>query len=97
MCPYTHLRWHKFADEFDTVRLHVRSGAVGHVLVEAPQQDGAHHDGDVQAQAGQEAATLQSHVGRSDHQRLPRAVGQREQVVTGERSKNNTKHNSGNH
>lgn len=66
--------------------LHVLAGSVGHVLIEAPQQDGADHDGDVETQARQEAPALQSHVGRPDHQGLPRAVGQREEVVAGWRS-----------
>lgn len=62
--------------------LHVFTSAVGHVLVEAPQQDGPYHDGDVEPEAGQKAATLQSHIGRSDHQSFPRAVRQREEVIT---------------
>lgn len=62
--------------------LHVFTSAVGHVLVEAPQQDGPYHDGDVEPEAGQKAATLQSHIGRSNHQSFPRAVRQREEVIT---------------
>ena len=69
--------------------LHVLPGAVGHVLVEAPQQDGAHHDRDVQPQPRQEARALQRHVGRPDQQGLPRAVGQGEQVVAGGRTTQN--------
>lgn len=80
----THLSWDKFADELDAVTLHVLAGAVGHVLVEASQQDGSHHDGDVQAETCQETSALQSHVRRPDHQGLPRAVGQREEVVAGD-------------
>lgn len=71
-----HLGWDKFADELDAVTLHVLAGAVRHVLVEASQQDGSHHDGDVQAETGQETTALQGHVRRPDHQGLPRAVGQ---------------------
>lgn len=63
--------------------LHVFPSAVGHVLVEAPQQNGPHHDGDIETQAGQEAPTLQSHVRRPDHEGLSRAVRQREEVVAG--------------
>lgn len=63
--------------------LHVFSSTVGHVLVKAPQQDGADHDGDIEAQAGQETPTLQSHVGSPDHQGLSGAVRQRKEVVTG--------------
>lgn len=81
----SHLHGDVFAEELDSVLLHVVPSAVGHVLVEAPQQDGAHHDGDIQTQAGQEAPTLQGHVGRPDHQGLPRAVGQREEVIAGGR------------
>lgn len=79
----THLYRDVFAEELDTVLLHVLSGTVGHVLVEAPQQDGPHHDGDIETQAGQETTALQSHVRCPDHQGLSRAVGQREEVVTG--------------
>lgn len=81
-----HLYGHIFAEELYTVLLHVLSGAVGHVLVEAPQQDGPDHDGDIKTQAGQEATALQCHVRRPDHQGLSRAVGQREEVVAGGRS-----------
>lgn len=80
-----HLGWDKFADELDAVALHVLASAVGHVLVEASQQDGSHHDGDVKAQTCQETTALQSHVRGPDHQGLPRAVGQREEVVAGDR------------
>lgn len=58
----THLYGDVFAEELYSVLLHVLSSTVGHVLVEAPQQDGADHDSDIQAQAGQEAPALQSHV-----------------------------------
>lgn len=34
----------------------------GLYLVKAPQRDAAHHDGGVQAQAGEEASALQGHV-----------------------------------
>lgn len=81
MSPVAHLHRDVFAEELDSVLLHVLPGAVGHVLVEAPQQDGADHDCDVETQAGEEAATLQRHVRRPDHQGLSRAVGQREEVV----------------
>lgn len=82
----THLYGHKFAEELDAMLLHVLSGTVGHVLVEAPQQDGPDHDGDIETQAGQETTALQSHVRRPDHQGLSRAVRQREEVVTGGRT-----------
>ena len=62
--------------------LHVFSSTVGHVLVKSPQQDGAHHDCDVEPEASQEAAALQGHVRRPDNQGLSRAVRQREEVVT---------------
>lgn len=83
---YTHLYGDMFTDELDSVLLHVVSSTVGHVLVKPPQQDGAHHDGDIQPQAGQETTALQSHVGRPHNQGLPRAVRQREKVVTGKQS-----------
>lgn len=58
----THLYGDIFAEELYSMLLHVFSSTVGHVLVKAPQQNGADHDGDVQTQAGQETPTLQSHV-----------------------------------
>lgn len=61
--------------------LHVLAGTVGHVLVEAPQQDGAYHDRHIQAQAGKETPALERHVGCPDHQGLAGAVGEREQVI----------------
>lgn len=76
-----HLHWNIFAEELNTVPLHVLPGTIGHVLVETPQQNGPDHDGDVETQASQEAAALQSHVRRPDHQGLSRAVRQREEVV----------------
>jgi len=91
----THIDGNIFAEELDPVVLHVLAGAVGHILVEASQQDGAHHDGDVQAQAHQEAGALQGHVGGPDHQGLPRAVGQREQVVAGEGGSHTTRGGTG--
>lgn len=85
-CPVpspSHLHGDVFAEERHSMLLHVAPSTVGHVLVEAPQQDGAHHDGDIEPQAGQEPPTLQGHVRGPDHQGLPRAVGQREEVVAG--------------
>lgn len=67
--------------------LHVFASAVGHVLVETPQQDGPYHDGDVEPEAGQKAATLQSYIGRSNHQSFPWAVRQREEVITVKKTK----------
>lgn len=58
----THLYGDIFAEELYSMLLHVLSSTVGHVLVKAPQQDGADHDGDIQTQAGQETPTLQSHI-----------------------------------
>lgn len=83
----TNLHGNKFADELDAMLLHVVSGPVGHVLVKSSQQNGAHHDGDVQPEAGQEAAALQGHVGSPDDQSLPGTVGQREEVITGREKK----------
>lgn len=77
----THLDRDVLPEELDTMLFHVLTGAVGHVLVEAPQKDGAYHDCHIQAQARQKTPALQCHVGRPDHQGLARAVGQREQVV----------------
>lgn len=79
----SHLHGDIFAEELYSVLLHVVPSTVGHVLVEAPQQDGAHHDGDIKTQAGQETPTLQGHVRCPNHQGLPRAVGQRKEVITG--------------
>lgn len=78
-----HLGWDKFTNELDAVSLHVLAGAVRHFLVEASQQDGSNHDGDVKAEACQETTALQSYVRCPDHQGLPRAVGQREEVIAG--------------
>ena len=81
----THLHRHELAQEAHAELLHGGAHLLGHLLVEAPQEHRAHHDCDLQAQAGQEARTLQRHVGRTHHQGCARAVGQREQVVAAER------------
>ena len=81
----THLHGHELAQEAHAELLHGGAHLLGHLLVEAPQEHRAHHDRDLQAQAGQEARTLQRHVGRAHHQGRARAVGQREQVVAAER------------
>ena len=49
-----------------------------------PEEDGADHDGDVQAESLEEAGTLQGDVGGANQQRLPRGVGQAEQIVRGD-------------
>lgn len=85
-----HLYRDVFAQELHTVLFHVLSGTVGHVLVEAPQQDGPYHDGNIQAQPCQEAAALQGHVRRPDHQGLPGTVRQREEIVTGGKTNRHT-------
>mmetsp|Transcript_141463 Transcript_141463/g.439705 ORF Transcript_141463/g.439705 Transcript_141463/m.439705 type:complete len:230 (-) Transcript_141463:436-1125(-) len=58
------------ARKLDAVLLHVRPDHLRAVLVEAPQQDGAHHDGHVEADAGEEAGALQRDVGSADDERL---------------------------
>lgn len=58
----THLYGDVSAEELHSMLLHASSSPVGHVLVKAPQQNGADHDGDIETQAGQETPTLQSHV-----------------------------------
>ena len=80
--PRAYLSGHAGPHELDAVVDHVVADEVGALLVEAAQQDGAHHDGGVEPEAGQEAGALQRHVRRADHQRLARAIRQREQVVT---------------
>lgn len=57
-----HLHRDKFADELYTMLLHVFTSTVGHILVEAPKQDGPNHDCDIKTQAGQKTSTLQSHI-----------------------------------
>ena len=53
-------------------------------LVKPSQQDGADHAGGVDAQARQEAGTLQSHVRRSDDECLSGRVLHEEQVIAGD-------------
>jgi len=77
-----HLGRYGPTDELHAVLGHVQADALGHVLVEAAQQNRAHHDGDVEAHPLHEAAALQRDVRRAHHQRLAGRVGQREQVVT---------------
>ncbi|KAG7243021.1 hypothetical protein INR49_016787, partial [Caranx melampygus] len=69
----THLHWNIFAEELNTMLLHVLPGTIGHVLVKTPQQNGPDHDGDIETQASQEATALQGHIRRPDHQGLSRA------------------------
>lgn len=72
----THLCGDVFAEELYSMLLHIFSSTIGHVLVEAPQQNGPNHDGDIETQAGKEPAALQSHIRCPDHQGLSRAVRQ---------------------
>lgn len=81
----THLHGHELAQESDAELLHGGSHLLGHLLVEAPQELRAHHDRDLQAQAGQEACALQRHGGCAHHQGRARAVGQREEVIAAKR------------
>ena len=78
---YTHLTRHVALDKLDTIVLHVLPHNIGALLVEAAQQDGPHHDGDVQADACEETSTLQRDVGGADTQRLTGTVGQGKQVI----------------
>ena len=81
----THLHGHELAQESDAELLHGGAHLLGHLLVEAPQQLRAHHDRDLQAQAGQDACALQRRGGCAHHQGRARAVGQREEVIAAKR------------
>lgn len=78
----THFSWNKLPYKLDAVLFHVFPNFVGHVLVKSSEEDGADHHSDVQADTSKKSCTLQSHVGRSNHQGLARTVGQGEEIVT---------------
>jgi len=61
--------------------LHLLADEVGNLLVEPPEENGAHHDSAVEANAPQESCTLEGDVGGTHQECLARTVGQREQVV----------------
>mmetsp|Transcript_127284 Transcript_127284/g.249401 ORF Transcript_127284/g.249401 Transcript_127284/m.249401 type:complete len:460 (+) Transcript_127284:277-1656(+) len=72
---------HHLASELDAVALHIGADLLGHVLVEAAQQDRADHDCDVKAEAGDEAGALERDVGSPDDKRFPRRLLLPEDVV----------------
>mmetsp|Transcript_1545 Transcript_1545/g.3721 ORF Transcript_1545/g.3721 Transcript_1545/m.3721 type:complete len:443 (+) Transcript_1545:572-1900(+) len=73
--------WDHLAGKLDAVLLHVVADLAGNVLVEAPQQNGAHHDSGVKAKASNKASALESNVGGSDDQCLARGLLPPEDVV----------------
>mmetsp|Transcript_42496 Transcript_42496/g.109727 ORF Transcript_42496/g.109727 Transcript_42496/m.109727 type:complete len:774 (+) Transcript_42496:79-2400(+) len=73
--------WRGAADELGAQFHHIRVDLVDALAVKAAQEHGAHHDGGVVAQAGQEAGALQRDVRRADHERLARGFLQPEEVV----------------
>ena len=78
--PY--LSWYTRTDKLGAMVTHVGADHLGQLLVEASQKDGAHHDGGVEAETGQEAGTLQCYVGCPDHQCLAGTVRQRKEIIT---------------
>ena len=69
---------HAGADEVDALRDHVVTDLLGDVLIEAAQQDGPDHDGDVDADPVQEAGRLQGNVTGTNHQGFARIIWQAE-------------------
>mmetsp|Transcript_38610 Transcript_38610/g.92226 ORF Transcript_38610/g.92226 Transcript_38610/m.92226 type:complete len:313 (+) Transcript_38610:377-1315(+) len=61
---------HHLSREIHPVLLHVGADHVRNVLIEASQQNGAHHDGHIKAKRRDETCALQSNVRGSHHQRL---------------------------
>lgn len=72
---------HVAADELHVVARQAIADQLGHLLIEAAQQDRAHHHCHIKAEAGQEAGAFQGDVGGADDQRFTGAVRQREEVV----------------
>ena len=87
-----HLGRNAGSDELDLVLSHVIADHLGHLLVEASQEYRANHDGDVEPETGEESSALERHVRRSNDERLAGTVGQREQVVAGNRGKTTNHH-----
>eukprot|EP01136_Pigoraptor_vietnamica_P044224 Opistho-1_new@20696 len=71
-------------DELGLVVLHVLGDALGHILVEAAQENGARHDGRVVTQRSEEPRALERDVRSADDERLARRVVEREDVVAGD-------------
>mmetsp|Transcript_17720 Transcript_17720/g.55042 ORF Transcript_17720/g.55042 Transcript_17720/m.55042 type:complete len:412 (+) Transcript_17720:162-1397(+) len=61
---------HRAADELGAMVFHVLDDLLGHLLIEAAQEDGAHHDGDVQPERGEQPRRLQRDVASADDERL---------------------------
>ena len=61
--------------------LHVGLNLHGHLLIEAAQRDGAHHDRRLEARARDEPRALEGDVGRADDERLAGVALEREDVV----------------
>lgn len=69
-------------DELSSMVLHVGADAVGHVLVEATEQDRSYHDSGVVAESGQEAGALESDIGGTDDEGLARCGFLRKDIIT---------------
>mmetsp|Transcript_24072 Transcript_24072/g.39890 ORF Transcript_24072/g.39890 Transcript_24072/m.39890 type:complete len:478 (+) Transcript_24072:450-1883(+) len=77
-------RGHALLVEPGAHRLHVRADLLGALLVEAPEEDGAHGHRHGVPQLRQEARALQRDVRGAHHQRLPGGGLRGEDVVAGE-------------
>ena len=62
---------HCFLEEFYALILHVFSDFVGYLLVEASQEYGSDHNGNISSQGMQEPSTLKSDIRCSHYQGLP--------------------------
>ena len=72
---------HSLVDKGNSVLLHVGLNLHGHLLIEAAQRDGAHHDRRLEARARDEPRALEGDVGRADDERLAGVALEREDVV----------------
>ena len=71
-------------DEFGPVLHHVVADTLGGLLVKAAKGDGAHHDGGVVVEAGEEAGALEGNVGSTHDEGLAGSGLHREEVVRGD-------------
>mmetsp|Transcript_17232 Transcript_17232/g.42877 ORF Transcript_17232/g.42877 Transcript_17232/m.42877 type:complete len:582 (+) Transcript_17232:211-1956(+) len=79
-----HRSGHGALDELGAVLRHVVLHLSGHLLVEAAQRDGAHHDGRVEAHPVDEAGTLECDVRCAHDERLAGRRLEAEDVVGGD-------------
>lgn len=71
---------------------HIGTHQLGALSVKASEDNGSHHDGDIIAETLEKAGALEGDVGGAHDERLPGSVGQRKEVVRGDRVLTGTFH-----